>query len=128
MDREKKIGIILIVIGICIPLAVLPFVSGYSKEKGIFGSLYDAGIPIGKDKQAIDQGKDSPSPSKELEGKTINFSKLVPKRIPFRFSLVFTLIFFYMGIIRIDRARRKAAERPTGAAEPEDDSAAIKPE
>ena len=49
MDLEKKIGILLIAIGICIPLCTIPYLSGYSKDKGIFGNLYGLAIEIGAD-------------------------------------------------------------------------------
>ena len=35
MDLEKKIGILLIAVGICIPLCTIPYLSGYSKDKGV---------------------------------------------------------------------------------------------
>ena len=106
MDREKKVGIILIIIGICIPLAIFPFLSGYSKEKGIVDTIYKAGIAIRNDKQG---GEESPSPITVDKPKAkISFSRLIPKRIPFRFFLAATLILLYMGFIRIDRSRRRA--------------------
>ena len=97
MDRRKKKGIILIVIGICIPLMALPFVSGYSKERGFFDNFYKIGIPIRGDSEVspegpvIDGTKEKPS----------KLRKLVPKRIPFRFFLVITLVLLYMGIVKI---------------------------
>ncbi len=127
MDRETKIGILFIVIGICIPLAALPFVRGYDSEKGIFDNLYRVGIPV-KDQRQPDQSPDPSFSPKESNDKSVGYSKLIPKRIPFRFFLVFTLIFLYMGIARIARAKERAAHKPTGAAEPEGDSGAIKPE
>ncbi len=106
MDREKKMGIILILIGICIPLAVFPFVSGYSKDKGIVDIIYKAAIVIRKDKQG---GEESPSPiTLDKPTRKVSFSNLTPKRIPFRFFLAATLILLYMGFIRIDRSRRRA--------------------
>ncbi len=111
MDREKKVGILLIVIGICIPLLTLPFLSGYSKDKGITNNLYLAGIAIKNDKP----GNAESQPSGNIETTKSKFSyvlsKLIPKRIPFRFFLVITLILCYMGIVRIDRSRRKNEDR-----------------
>jgi len=106
VKREKKMGILLIFIAVCIPLIVLPFLSGSSKDKGIVDYVYKAGIAIKKEQPG---GDESPSPI--TPGKTeekIKFSRLVPKRIPFRFFLAATLILLYMGIIRIDRSRRRA--------------------
>ena len=107
MDREKKLGIIYIIIGICIPLMILPFVAGYEKDKDIFHNFYRIGIPIRDEKQNIG---DSKSPD-YLESNKSKFSqvlsKMTPKRIPFRFFLVITLVLFYMGIVRIDAARRR---------------------
>ena len=50
MNREKKIGIVLIVFGICFPLILLPFVSGYEKDKGIIQNLFNVGIVLKKEK------------------------------------------------------------------------------
>jgi hypothetical protein len=106
MDREKKLGIILILIGICIPLAAFPFVSGYSKDKGIVDIIYKSAIAIKKEKQG---GEESASPiTLDKPTRKVSFSNLTPKRIPFRFFLAATLILLYMGFIRIDRSRRRA--------------------
>jgi hypothetical protein len=104
-NREKKAGMLLIAIGICIPLMMLPFLSSSSKEKGIVDYIYKAGIAIKKENPG---GEESPSPINLDEPKAkANFSRLVPKRIPFRFFLAATLILLYMGVIRIDRSRRR---------------------
>ena len=107
MDLEKKIGILFIAIGICVPLCAVPFLSGYSPEKGIFGNLYSLAIEIGPANQAPE---DQVITLDRPHHKFPDFSKIKPKRIPFRFFLAVTLIFFYMGIVRIDRARRKEQE------------------
>lgn len=106
MDREKKVGIIFIVVGICIPLMVLPFLSGYSKDKKFSENLYWAGIAIRKDKPSATEHQ-SPGNTQEARRRMSDPSIFIPKRIPFRFFLVITLVLLYMGIIRIDRSRRK---------------------
>lgn len=106
MDRRKKTGIVLIIVGLCVPLVALPFVSGYSKEKGIIANFYKIGVPIRKDTEG-NAGNEGFSTFENTHGKRANYSKLVPKRIPLRFFLVITLILLYMGIIRI------APPRPT---------------
>jgi hypothetical protein len=108
MDRETKTGIALIILGVCIPLATFPYLSGYAKDKGIVENLYQAGIQIRHDTP-------SGATNQPAEGKitrtTPNFSKLIPRRLPFRLFLVITVILVYMGIVRIDASRRKKAER-----------------
>jgi hypothetical protein len=107
MDNETKFGILLIIIGILIPLASAPFMSGFSRDKGIIDNLYDASIPI-RENHPADAINPASGDSDSSKGKTgIQWSRLIPKRIPFRFFLVPTLIFSYMGIVRIDRARRR---------------------
>ena len=104
MDQQRKVGLILILIGICIPLITLPFLSGYSSDKGFFDNFYRVGIELRKDKTA-----DSDShPFEKLErqeSKGLDFSRLIPKRIPFRFFFVPSLILFYVGFVKIDAAR-----------------------
>ena len=110
MDREKKFGIILIIIGICIPLMTLPFLSGYSKDQGIL-DLYRAGIALTKDKQ-VETGTQTPVKIAAPQRKLPSFSKLIPTRIPFRFFLVITVVLLYMGIVRIDASIRKKDTPP----------------
>jgi hypothetical protein len=86
----------------------LPFLSGYAKDKDILENLYQVGIPL----KIAKQGDAANQPSgniQKINRKTPNFSKLIPKTIPLRFFLVITVILFYMGIVRIDSARRKKA-------------------
>ena len=106
MDKRKKTGIILIVVGICIPLLALPFVSGYSRDKGIIDNFYKIGIQIRKDVEGNAGNEGFANLDRNIIGKSPNFSKLIPKRIPLRFFLVITLIFLYMGIVRIAPPRK----------------------
>lgn len=110
MDRETKTGVILIILGICVPLVTLPFLSGYTKDKGIFANLYQVGIQIKQDTKG-DTANQPAENIRKINRSTPNFSKLIPKAIPFRFFLVISVILFYMGIVRIDSSRRKKAER-----------------
>ena len=102
MNPRKKTGIILIIVGLCFPLLAVPFLSGYSKDKGIFSNFYKIGIQIREDKEG-NAGNEGFSglDNINIKGKTPKFSKLIPKRIPFRFFLAVTLILLYMGIIRV---------------------------
>jgi hypothetical protein len=107
MDREMKMGIIYIIIAIGIPLLALPFVSGYEKDKGFFENFYKIAIMIKKD-QTTDPGTLPADNIEKPKSKAAYFFKLItPKRIPFRFFLVITLIFLYIGIVKIDSARRR---------------------
>jgi hypothetical protein len=111
MDPEKKLGIIYIIIAFCVPLLTMPFLSGYSREKSIAANLYGVSIELRKDAHSRPDrlgGLEEPHQGK------FALSRLTPKRIPFRFFLVVTLIFLYMGIVRIDKARRREHERTHG--------------
>ncbi len=91
MDTEKRHGIIIIIIGLLIPLAALPFVSGFSKEKGFYDNFYNVGIDIRKDTNdnALSQ---PPANTKETNSRVrITWSMLIPYRIPFRFLGFFSL-------------------------------------
>jgi hypothetical protein len=111
MDPEKRIGIILIIIGLLIPLAALPFVTGFSKDKGFYGNLYDVGIDIWKDTNHKTPSQPVKSTNKTNSKIRITWSMLIPTRIPFRFILAPTVFLIYIGIIRIDRSRRKKHNR-----------------
>lgn len=107
MDPEKRLGIIFIIIGLFIPLAVLPFVSGFSREKGFYENFNNVGIPIGKNPE--DSVPNQPPIKGEGSNSKIKvtWSMLIPQKIPFRLFFVPTVLFIYMGIIRIDRSRRR---------------------
>jgi hypothetical protein len=114
MKAETKIGVFLIILGICIPLAALPFVSGYSREKGILGNFHSMGIQLRKD--AGPKAGQEPKSLDKPHRKTLVFSMAIPRRIPFRLFFIPTTILIYIGVIRIERARR-ADERDDGAAD-----------
>jgi len=107
MDPEKKLGIILIVVGLLIPLAALPLVSGFSKDKGFYGNFYNVGIKITEE----ERGSVPVEPPVNADGSTrkfkVTWSQLIPQKIPYRLFFVPTVLLIYMGIIRIDRVRRK---------------------
>jgi hypothetical protein len=104
MNRQKKIGIIFIIIGICVPLMALPFVSGWSDEKSLFNNFYEAGIEIRKgNTKAIKSPADKII---ENKNKKITYSDLMPDKIPFRLFFVITLILVYGGIVKIDNSRQ----------------------
>ena len=111
MEHRKKTGIILIIIGICFPLLALPFVSGYSKDKGIIDNFYKIGIQIREDTEG-NAGNEGFANLENIKGKSIKFSKLIPKKIPLRFFLVVTLIFLYMGIVRVAPPRPEPDQEP----------------
>ena len=107
MDPEKRLGIVLIIIGLLIPLAALPFVSGFSKDKGFLGNFYQVGIDIRKDTN--DNVPSQPTTNiKETNSKVrIAWSMFIPHKIPFRFFFAPMVLFIYIGIIRIERSRKK---------------------
>ena len=109
MDRDKKQGVMFIIIGLLIPLAVLPFVTGFSRDKGLYANFYYGGIEIGRAAEV--GGPAGPAPvAREGEPKVGTKSFLPARRIPFRFFLVPTVILIYVGIMRIERSRRRKQE------------------
>jgi hypothetical protein len=110
MSREVKISAIIILIGICIPLAVLPFVSGYSNEKSAFQNLYEVGIALGHEKQPDIVKAESPAAPGKKPHRGPDFRALIPRKIPFRFILAVAVVFVFVGFVRLDRARRRGKE------------------
>lgn len=105
IDKELKRGITLILIGILIPLIALPFVSGFSKDKSFYDNFYSAGIEISKDKAETVSSSDKVE--EKPKTKSLDFSRFIPRSIPFRFFLAIMVVFIYIGIIKIDSWRRK---------------------
>jgi hypothetical protein len=106
MDHEMKAGIIFVVIAFGIPLMTFPFLSGYAKDKNILDNLYLVGIEINKSNQG-DGINQSSGNIEKTQRKTSDYSRFIPHRIPLRLFLVFTVIFLYMGVVRIDASMRK---------------------
>ena len=110
MEKERKKGVILIVIGICIPLLSLPFVTGYEQHKGIVRNVYDTGIPL----QKVSKGKHEVSTKPKTEGAKDTGSlieKLMPQMLPLRYILALGVFLVFLGIMKIDRAlNRKSGE------------------
>lgn len=105
MSSEKKKGILLIVIGICIPLFALPFVSGFDISKGFMDNFYNTGIRITKEagQSAMSPAKPAAESSKNL----LDPKKMRIERIPYRLFFVPTILLIYIGIVMIDRARKE---------------------
>jgi hypothetical protein len=73
MTRNHKIGITFIVIGVCFPLALLAFVSGYREGAGFITNILALKIMV------------------SISGK-LKFG------IPYRFFLAFGVLLVFMGI------------------------------
>ena len=103
MNPDKKKGILLIIIGICVPLFALPFVSGFDLGKGFVDNYYNTGIRITKDTpQAAAPERPAANGVKgKFDPKQMRIDK-----IPYRFFFVPTVLLLYIGIILIDRAKK----------------------
>ena len=102
INSERKKGIILIIIAVLIPLLALPFLSGFSKEKGFTGNLYDVGIQIrgeAKDSKTVD--------SKPTVKKKLTYNDVMPRRIQFRFILGLAIVLLFAGVVKIEQSRQK---------------------
>lgn len=106
MDKRKKTGIIFIIVGICFPLLALPFVSGYSRDRSFWANLYKIGIPIREDAHSM-AGNEPPARVDSSKDNGSRYSILIPKRIPFRFFLVITVLCLYVGIAKLAPPRRE---------------------
>jgi hypothetical protein len=108
MDNEKKKGILLIVIGICIPLFALPFVSGFDMSKGFMHNFYNTGIRIMKD-----TGQPVPAASNPASDSSQGPAALKIRidKIPYRFFFAPTILLIYIGIVLIEKARKKLPDQ-----------------
>jgi hypothetical protein len=81
MTRNSKIGITSIAIGVCFPLALLIFVSGYKEGAGFIANLFSLKIIFG-------------------------ISEKFKFGIPYRFFLAFGVLLVFIGIrFLVDKAR-----------------------
>ncbi len=105
MDRQKKAGIILIIIGLFISLGALPFVSGWSDKKGFIDNFLDVGVQIREEKAEAPAPKTAQN-SKLKDNKILSLN-LTPSKIPFRYFLAVTFILAFIGYVKIDSSRKK---------------------
>ena len=110
MDSGKKQGILFILVGMAIPLIILPFVSGLSVDKGLRDMFFNAGIVIRKDAQKTPAVSGTTESVQTGEESRRTYSSLIPRRIPYRYFFIPMVIFIYIGIVKIDRSRRKERE------------------
>ncbi len=110
MDAQIKQAVIIIAIGICIPLAALPFVTGFDGSKGITDNFYSVGIPITKGKPANPAAQGVSESGKPQD--TSAPKAIPPVKIPFRFFLAVTVVFLFVAVIKIDRAKRRRKTPP----------------
>lgn len=108
-DLRKK-GIILIIIGICIPLFALPFVSGLDMDKGFMDNFYNAGIRISKGTAPAPPDTAGKPSDGTAEKSPFSPDRMRIEKIPFRLFLAPTFILLYIGIVMIDKARSKAKQ------------------
>ncbi len=105
MNNEKKKGILLIAIGICIPLFALPFVSGFDLKKGFMDNFYNTGIRITKD---TGQGaKAASKPPGEISKNPLDLKQMRIEKIPYRLFFAPTVLLIYIGIVILEKARKK---------------------
>lgn len=102
MKSDRKKGLILIVLGICVPLFALPFLSGFSKDKGFTDNLYSVGIQIRKEPPAKAAANLQPPEKRKL-----TYSDVLPRRIQFRFILALGVIFLFAGFMKLERSRER---------------------
>jgi hypothetical protein len=101
MNKKKQFGILLILVGLCIPLSILPFLSGYARDKGVIDNLYQVGIELRKADHSAAERQLSGAAKERTTTRSPNFSALMPKRIPYRLFLAVALVFLYIGIVNI---------------------------
>jgi hypothetical protein len=105
MKREKKRGLIMIVIGICIPLLSLPFVTGFDAQKGIMRNVYETGIPLQKTTHGMPETSAKTQTKEAKDGRSL-VERFTPRMIPLRYLLALGVFLIFIGIVKIDRARK----------------------
>jgi hypothetical protein len=100
---KKKAGYIMILLGIFIPLAILPITSGFDAPNGLITNFLNAQIvirkPMAEKSEKIDQAKPHMAKPKWLSDGGI--------AIPYRFPLAFSIAFIFLGILAIDQSKIK---------------------
>ncbi len=104
MDKVKKKGLILIVIGICMPLLALPFITGFDKQKGIMKNVYETGIPLRKATTEKQEAIARPGTERTKDTGSL-IERFMPQMLPLRYIVALGVFLIFLGILRIDKAR-----------------------
>ncbi len=108
LDRDKKKGIIIMMIGVCIPLISLCFTRGYNPEQNIVMNIYNLSIPIGQKAVEDSLGSEKEGPKGKVSFESLK--KMIPRSIAFRFILALGVLMIFLGFVKLDATRQKARE------------------
>jgi len=103
MTRYKKIGIILILIGLCIPIIAFVFASGYNPKLGFWWSISHMNI-------LLQEGSIKGNPGGSLGGgkvydtSQIKFDVYLPYKYPFSLGII--LVFSGFAIFFLAKSKK----------------------
>lgn len=93
----------MILLGVLIPLAILPITTGFDSPNGFITNFLNAQIvirkPIAEKSDKSDKTKSHMAKPKWLSDGGI--------AIPYRFPLAFSIVFIFLGILAIDQSKIK---------------------
>jgi len=132
MSRAKKIGIIFILVGICLPLSLLGFVSGYYPRLGLIGNILLMEIVLRPESQGdifdqIQAPPEAPEPAPEFDPdapmpapkpgeiitdfKPVKEAPVKPKiAIPFKYIFALSVVLVFAGTVIIVLSSNKKTE------------------
>ncbi len=91
MDKQKRTGIILILIGVLLPLLLLLVTSNYDPKAGLLFNIVHLEIVI-----------------KGIQIKALGWTRIA---IPYRFPLAACIFLLFLGIKVLDQARGEGKDR-----------------
>ena len=95
MDKAKKIGIVLLLVGFCLPFVAFPFVDNYSPHESVVTNIQEMEIVL-KEQKLIITG----------DGLKVEEKKALPYRYIFLLGVV--LVFTGVGFIAISKKGKKS--------------------
>jgi hypothetical protein len=113
MSKVKKIGIVLILVGICLPVITLGFTSGYSRNAGLIGNIQRMEIVLipGEKPSPVPAPPNAPPPERGLLRfddipiiKPIKPELAIPYKYIFAFGVV--LVFAGIGTIALSNSKK----------------------
>jgi hypothetical protein len=115
VEKQRVVGLALILAGVAIPLFLLLFSSGYDRQAGIFTNILNLNVILRNPHQSA-KTEATDSATRETTGYTPGLKRQTVSKatvvFPYRFPLAACVFLVFLGIRKLDQSRGRQESRP----------------